>query len=76
MKNLHPHAHKFDIGIYCESNGHGTFLVHHEKTELLGKLIEQFSSLSINFENEDQKVKLNEFLHEANQLHDFILICN
>lgn len=27
VKNLHPNAHKYDVGIYCESNGHGTFLV-------------------------------------------------
>lgn len=27
VKNLHPEAHKHDVGIYCESNGHGTFLV-------------------------------------------------
>ena len=31
VKNLHPRAHKHDIGIYCESNGHGTFVVSDEK---------------------------------------------
>lgn len=35
VKNLHPRAHKYDIGIYCESNGHGTFVVSDEKMEIL-----------------------------------------
>jgi len=29
VKNLHPIAHAYDIGIYCESNGHGTFCLTH-----------------------------------------------
>lgn len=35
VKNLHPRAHVFDIGIYCESNGHGTFVLKEDKMETL-----------------------------------------
>lgn len=40
VKNLHPEAHKYDVGIYCESNGHGTFLVNEEKMKVLKGLME------------------------------------
>lgn len=35
VKNLHPRAHVNDIGIYCESNGHGTFVVSDAKMATL-----------------------------------------
>ena len=35
VKNLHPAAINYDIGIYCESNGHGTFHVNHDKLHVL-----------------------------------------
>jgi phosphoacetylglucosamine mutase len=35
VKNLHPNAHKYDIGIYCESNGHGTFTVNNGKMKVV-----------------------------------------
>lgn len=35
VKNLHPRAHKFDVGIYCESNGHGTFVLRDDKNNTL-----------------------------------------
>jgi hypothetical protein len=38
VKNLHPRAHEYDIGIYCESNGHGTFTVKKERMETLKSL--------------------------------------
>lgn len=46
VKNSHPVAHKFDIGIYCESNGHGTFTVKDEimkGMELLHKKTEDLA---------------------------------
>lgn len=30
VKWLHAAAHKFDIGVYFEANGHGTVLFSHE----------------------------------------------
>jgi len=39
---LHPAAHHFDIGIYCESNGHGTFLVNDKKV----KDLKQYTDLA------------------------------
>ena len=35
VKNLHPIAHEYNVGIYAESNGHGTFLVSEKKVEIL-----------------------------------------
>ena len=32
VKNLHHEALKFDIGIYFESNGHGTILINNNQT--------------------------------------------
>ena len=43
VKNLHPIAHKYDIGIYCESNGHGTFMVKESKVKILRELIHTYS---------------------------------
>jgi len=31
VKNLHPEAHHYDFGIYCESNGHGMFVYNPDK---------------------------------------------
>jgi len=39
VKNSHPIAQTFDVGIYCESNGHGTFHVNHHKIEVLESII-------------------------------------
>jgi hypothetical protein len=36
---LHRAAHKYDIGIYFEANGHGTFLAKHEKFDTLGSIL-------------------------------------
>ena len=41
VKNSHPIAQTFDVGIYCESNGHGTFHVNHHKIEILETIIGQ-----------------------------------
>lgn len=39
VKNLHPMAHHYDVGIYCESNGHGTFTVKDDKVNILKLLL-------------------------------------
>ncbi|EAR94337.2 phosphoacetylglucosamine mutase (macronuclear) [Tetrahymena thermophila SB210] len=74
VKNLHPNAHKYDIGIYCESNGHGTFLVKEKKTAELEKFyhlrIEDFKGTPENLQ------VLKEFLHEVKQLYRFIRVQN
>lgn len=38
VKNSHPVAHKFDFGIYCESNGHGTFTIAKDKMHYMEEL--------------------------------------
>jgi len=38
VKNLHPIAHGFDIGLYTESNGHGTFIINPSIVLMLEKL--------------------------------------
>ena len=35
VKNLHPLAQKFDIGVYFEANGHGTVLFSNRALELI-----------------------------------------
>lgn len=72
VKNLHPNAHKYDIGIYCESNGHGTFLVKEKRTAEL----EQYFHMCIkDFQTTpENKEVLKHFLHEVKQLYRFIRV--
>ena len=44
VKNLHPAALEFDVGCYCESNGHGTFHVNHDKHHILETYFHQRES--------------------------------
>lgn len=37
MKHLHAAAHKFDIGIYFEANGHGTVIFSPDVGDALEK---------------------------------------
>lgn len=55
VKNLHPRAHQYDIGIYCESNGHGTFTVKESKIEILKSLLSVAETLQSQY-SDNQKV--------------------
>lgn len=46
VKWLHAAAHKFDVGVYFEANGHGTVLFSREAREKLGKASESNSNPS------------------------------
>jgi phosphoacetylglucosamine mutase len=43
VKHSHPAAHAYDIGIYFEANGHGTFVVHDHVYEILDKISDQLA---------------------------------
>lgn len=45
VKNLHPAAHHYDFGIYCESNGHGMFVYNTDKIKHLEAIISQVNSI-------------------------------
>lgn len=74
VKNLHPNAHKYDVGIYCESNGHGTFLVKEKRTAEL----EAYYNLTLKdfHTTPENQAVLKGFLHEVKQLYRFIRIQN
>jgi hypothetical protein len=40
VKNLHRAAEKFDIGVYFESNGHGTVIYEHNKIHKLEEAVQ------------------------------------
>ena len=62
VKNSHPIALTFDVGIYCESNGHGTFHVSHHKIEILQSIIAIKKKEESN-ENVVKFMRLVEILH-------------
>jgi len=76
VKYLHRAAENFDIGVYFESNGHGTVVYHHDKIHRLKdavKIAEQLHGSNIEGKKEDitalyhQLKLLYLFLTEANQ---------
>lgn len=74
VKNLHPNAHKYDIGIYCESNGHGTFLVHQNRLDEL-EAIGEINETEIEGTPEAKAI-LADFLLQVRLLAKFIRIQN
>ena len=62
VKNSHPIALTFDVGIYCESNGHGTFHVSHHKIEILQSILATKKKEESN-ENVVKFMRLVEILH-------------
>lgn len=44
VKHLHPAAHHYDFGIYCESNGHGMFCYKDDKIKHLEAIISQITT--------------------------------
>jgi phosphoacetylglucosamine mutase len=75
VKFLHPAAEHFDIGVYFESNGHGTVVFHPENLVTLQGAIDIAEKAQVTDENEAKNLKsliqhlkvLYFFLIEANQ---------
>lgn len=75
VKFLHPAAEHFDIGVYFESNGHGTTVFHPENLATLKEAIEIAEKADVKDEKEASSLKsliqhlkvLYFFLIEANQ---------
>ncbi|KRW99776.1 Alpha-D-phosphohexomutase, alpha/beta/alpha I/II/III [Pseudocohnilembus persalinus] len=65
VKNLHPRAHEYDIGIYCESNGHGTFTVKDERMETLKSLLNIADTLKSQYPDNQKVQQLAKLLNLA-----------
>ena len=71
VKNSHPIALTFDVGIYCESNGHGTFHVSHRKIEILQRIISTEKKGQW-FEEDESNENVVKFMRLVKILHSYI----